>query len=59
MYINFLVPGDVREKAAGICSWPEPEELLWYKFVSFHVLVSLGAGVKTYCDVIVLDFLEA
>lgn len=32
---------------------------VWYNFVSFHVLDSLGAGAKTCCDVIVLDFLEA
>lgn len=32
---------------------------VWCNPVSFHVFVSLGAGAKTCCDVIVLDFLEA
>lgn len=26
--INFLVPEEVKEKATGICSWLESEELL-------------------------------
>lgn len=54
-----MVVGGEKEKAAASCSCPEPEELLCYNLVSFHVFVSLGAGAKTCYDVIVLDFPEA
>lgn len=59
MGINFLVPKQVKDKATGICSWLESELTLSGVTVSFCVFVSLGAGARTYCDVIVLCFLEA
>lgn len=44
------------ESAAGLS---QRNYFVCYNLASFHVFVSLGAGAKTCCDVIVLDFLEA